>query len=247
MRQFLKKLVLTAFLAFPALAHAVTVDELLAKLDANLTYDTRESTMTMTVTKGDRVKTYKMHSYGRGSTEGVVEYLEGRDKGTKMYRKDQELWMYLPSVEKVQKISGHMLRQGMMGSDMSYEDMMEASSWKDRYTGTVEGEETFNGSKVWKVKLTAKSAEVSYPTRVVLVDQTTFIPVRQELYAASGMLLKTWEMSDVRVIEGKQVPMHMVVEDKLQAGSHTELQFETIDFSVAVPEEIFSVRWLERN
>ena len=247
MRLFLRNVLLTLFVAFPGLAHAVTVDELLGKLDSNLTYDTRESTMTMTVTKGDRVKSYKMHSYGRGATEGVVEYLEGRDKGTKMYRKDQELWMYLPSVERVQKISGHMLRQGMMGSDMSYEDMMESSSWKDRYTGTVEGETTFNGVKVWKVKLTAKNTEVSYPTRVVLVDQATFIPLRQELYATSGMLLKTWEMSDVRLIEGKQVPMHMVVEDKLLAGSRTELQFDAIDFSVAVQEEIFSVRWLERQ
>lgn len=155
--------------------------------------------------------------------------------------------MYLPSVERVQKISGHMLRQGMMGSDMSYEDMMEASSWKARYSGVVEGEESFNGVKVWRVKLTAKSADVSYPTRVVLVDQVTYIPLRQELYATSGMLLKTWEMSDVRVIEGKNVAMKMVVEDKLQAGSRTELKFEAMDFSVAVPEEIFSVRWLERN
>lgn len=247
MRLILRSLILTLFLVFPGLARAVTVDELLGMLDQNLTYDTRESTMTMTVTKGDRVKSYKMHSYGRGSTEGVVEYMEGRDKGTKMYRKDQELWMYLPSVERVQKISGHMLRQGMMGSDMSYEDMMEASSWKDRYTGTVEGETTFNGAPVWKLKLTAKKPDLSYPTRVVLIDQKTFVPVRQELYATSGMLLKTWEMSDVRLIEGKQVPMKMVVEDKLQAGSRTELVFEAIDFSVAVQEEIFSLRWLERN
>lgn len=231
----------------PSAAFAATVDQILSGIDKNLTYDSRESTLTMTVTKGDRVKVYKMHSFGRGADEGVMEYLEpARDKGTKMYRKGDELWMFLPAVEKVQKISGHMLRQGMMGSDMSYEDLMEASGWAAMYTGVVEGEETIEGRKCWKLRLTAKTTEVSYPVRLVWVDQEAYIPLKQELYALSGMVLKSWTMSNIQVIEGRQTPMKMVVEDKLQAGSKTELVFDNVDYSVELQEEVFSTRWLER-
>ena len=102
----------------------------------------------MTVVKGDRTKSYKLHSYGRGAEEAAIEYLEpARDKGTKMLKKNEELWMWLPSVEKTQKLSGHMLRQGMMGSDMSYEDLMEQSTWRNAYSGTISGEETVDGRK----------------------------------------------------------------------------------------------------
>lgn len=98
-----------------------TADELLKKLDANMTYDTRSSKLTMTVTRSGRVKSYTMQSYGRGADEAAMEFLSPpRDAGTRMLKKGDELWMYLPSIEKTQRISGHMLREGLMGSDLSY-------------------------------------------------------------------------------------------------------------------------------
>lgn len=192
-------IVVAWILSRPALAGAVTVDELLAKVDRNMTYDTRESYARMTVTKGARVKVYRMHTYGRGTDQAAVEYLEpARDKGTKMLKKEEELWTWMPAVEKTQKISGHMLRQSMMGSDLSYEDMMEASSWRTLYKGTVVGEEVVDGRKAWKLDLKAATPDVSYPRRVAWVDQQSFVPVKQELYALSGMLLKTWRWGTSR-------------------------------------------------
>lgn len=239
-------LALFLFLATP-LAHAVTVDDLLAKIDQNMTFDSRESTVRMTVTKADRTKTYRMHSFGRGESEAAIEYLEpARDKGTKMLKKGDELWMWMPAVEKTQKISGHMLRQSMMGSDMSYEDLMESSKWKAQYTGTVAGEEAVEGRKAWKVELNANTPDVSYPRRLVWVDQETYIPLRQELYALSGMLLKVWTMGDVKDFGGRKFPTKMVIEDKVQKGSKTELVFEDLKFAVPLQEEVFSLRWLER-
>jgi outer membrane lipoprotein-sorting protein len=239
---------LAFFLIFlPMVASAATLDEILAKVDANMTFDTRETVVKMTVTKGDRVKVYKMHSYGRGADEAAVEYLEpAREKGTKMLKNASDLWMWLPAVEKTQKISGHMLRQSMMGSDMSYEDMMQASAWRKQYAGGVVGEETLDGRKVWKLELKATTPDVSYPRRLVWVDQSTSIPVKQELYALSGMLLKTWTMSDIKDFGGRQFPTRMVVEDKLQTGSRTELVFEDLKFAVPLQAEVFSMRWLER-
>lgn len=252
MRSFLPLLaalatILVGIVLVPDRAFAITTAEILAKVDKNLTYDTRESTVTMTVSKNGRTTVYKMHSYGKGSTTAAVEYLEpARDKGTKMLRIADTLKMYMPSIEKTQTISGHMLRQSMMGSDLSYEDMMEASSWQKMYTATLAGEETVNGMKTWKLEMKANSNEVSYPRRVVWVDQVNYIPVKQELYALSGTLLKTWTMSDPKAIAGRQFPMKMVVEDKVQTGSSTTLVFESIQFSIPLADEIFSDRWLER-
>lgn len=239
---------LAAFcLLVPGLAHAITGDEVLARIDKNLTFEARESSIAMTVTKSGRAKLYKMHSFGRGDNEMATEFLEpARDKGTKMLKKADDLWMYMPSVEKTQKISGHMLRQGMMGSDMSYEDLMEWSKWRESYTSAVLGEETLDGRKVYKLELKAKDTTISYPRRLIWVDQETFVPSRQELYAVSGMLLKTWLMVDVKKIEGRDFPTRMVVEDQLQKGSKTEIVFEKVTFTVALPEEVFSTRWLER-
>lgn len=248
------KKILAALVAFvlalaPREANAAypTVADLLKKIDANMTYDTRESYITMRVTKADRVKEYKIHSYGRGQDEAAMEYLApSRDEGTKMLKTATELWMWLPSVEKTQKISGHMLRQGMMGSDMSYEDMMDAAKWQSMYSGVVSAEETIDGRKCWKVDLTATATDVSYPKRTIWVDQAAYIPVKQQLFALSGTLLKTWTMTDIRTVGTRQFPFKMTVVDEVQTGSKTEIIFDKVTFAVPLQEEVFTTRWLER-
>lgn len=224
-----------------------TVDELLASIDANMTFDTRSSTMTMTVTKAGRVKTYQMRSFGRGQDEAAIEFqAPPRDAGTRMLKKGGELWMYLPSVEKTQRISGHMLRQGMMGSDFSYEDILEAADWRTRYKAVIVGEEPIDGAPCYKVEMNALSPDVSYPKRAVWVDKALLVPRRQELYALSGMMLKVITMSDVKPFGSRQFPTRIVAEDKLQQGSKTEIVFAELDFAVKLEEEVFSLRWLER-
>ena len=123
---------------------------------------------------------------------------------------------------------------------------MEASSWRKSYGGTIDGEEKVDGRSCWKMTLNAKSPDITYAKRLVWVDEQTYIPLKQELYAVSGMLLKTWTMGDVHLVDGRQWPSRMVIEDKLQQGSSTELVFDSVKFSVPLQEEVFSTRWLER-
>lgn len=224
-----------------------TADEILEQIDQNMNYDTRTAQLQMTVTKGRRVKTYEMTSHGRGANEAAIEFLApARDKGTKMLKKGDELWMYLPSIEQTQRISGHMLRQGMMGSDMSYEDILESSALKEAYTATVTGEETLLDRPVYRLELVAKNNEIAYAKRVSWIDSEYLVPVKEELYATSGMLVKEWTMTDVIDVEGRKFPTRIVVEDKLQTNSKTEMQFVSVDFKVDVEDEVFSQRWLER-
>ena len=224
-----------------------SVESLLTGVDDNMTFETRRISARMEVVKPSRTKTYEFVSYGRGADDAATEFLApSRDAGTKMLKLGDEMWMYLPSVDKVQKLSGHMLRQGMMGSDISYEDMMKSSSWLDAYDAKVTGAEVLEGRDHWVVDMSARTAEVSYPTRKVWVDKETLIPARQELYALSGVLLKTWEMKDPKQVEGRWYPTTMVIDDALQQGSTTTMTFTEMDFSVELQDEIFSLRWLER-
>ena len=228
-------------------ASAQSVDEIMSSVDRNLNFDTRYVRSTMTVTKPRRTKVYELETWGRGSESAASEFhAPRRDAGTKMLKVGGELWMYMPAIEKVQKISGHMLRQGMMGSDVSYEDLLEFSEWQEMYSASLEGEEACGDGTCWKLKLTAKSEEVAYPVRDVWVDQTTRIPVRQELFAVSGMLLKTWTMEAPRAFGERWYPTRMVLEDKLQEGTSTTLDFTELRFGESVDESVFHQRWLER-
>jgi outer membrane lipoprotein-sorting protein len=231
-----------------ALADEVTVDMLLRGLEKNLNADSRTATNTMTVSNGRRVREYVIQSYGRGIDESALEFIApARDKGTKMLRKGDDMWLYMPSVERTQKISGHMLRQGMMGSDMSYEDVTSSTNWAEVYNGTILGIESLAGRDHHRVELVAKTEDITYHKRVLWIDVETLIPTKQELYALSGLLVKSWEMSDVQETDGHKYPMKMRIEDKLKAGSFTEIHTTELSFEVDLPDEVFSMRWIERG
>lgn len=223
-------------------------EELLAAMDRNLTADSRTSRIRMTIT-GRRTRVYEMVSYGRGEEDAAVEYvLPAREKGTRMLKLGGELWIYLPQVDRVQKISGHMLRQGMMGSDLSYEDLMTSRETRRRYRAAVTGEEPMEGRPCWKLELTARDDTVAYPKRVLWVDRETMIPLRQDLFALSGMLLKTWTMADVKAYpDGRRYPATMTIRDHLKKDSVTRLDFLELSFGAELERETFSLRWLERR
>ena len=224
-----------------------TTDEILAAVDQNMTHDTRSSELRMTVEGKRRVKQYEMQSYSRGKEETALLFLSpSRDKGTKMLKKGDSLWIYLPSVEKIQKISGHMLRQGMMGSDLSYEDLLQSTMLTELYEAKMLGQEEQNGRLCYRIELRATDESIAYPKRISWIDVEYLVPVKEDLYALSDMLLKTWTMSGVEQIEGRMFPTKIVVEDKLQQGTLTTLEFVNVQFSVELEGEVFSQRWLER-
>ena len=233
--------------AVRALAADPSATELLAQSDTHMTFDSRTAVMTMTVDKSKRTKTYTMHSFSRGADEAAMEFIEpARDKGTKMLKKADELWMWLPAVERKQRISGHMLRKGLMGSDFSYEDLMEANDLSSRYDAVLSGEEPKDGYECWKLELTAKDDAVTYTRRVMWLDKATTIPVRQELYALSGMLVKVWTMGDIEAIDGHNTALTMTAEDMLTGGSTTTMSLSDVQYAVPLAEETFSQLWLER-
>jgi outer membrane lipoprotein-sorting protein len=225
-----------------------SADELLTAMDKNMTFQTRRARMTMVV-EGRRTRSYDIISYGRGQEDSAMEYLApARDKGTRMLKLGGELWLYLPGVDRVQKISGHMLRDGMMGSDLSYEDLMSSAELRKAYTAKVVGEEVIEGVACWKIELKAHDDTVSYPRRVSWVTKDTLIPAKQELYALSGLLLKTWTMSDAKEFPGgRRFPTKMVIVDNVKKESSTRLEFKELEFGVALEQEVFALRWLERH
>jgi len=186
-------------------------------------------------------------TYSVGDKQSFTEYLSpAREQGTKMLKLENQLWIYSPSTDRTIQISGHMLRQSVMGSDLSYEDMMEDRKLTDVYTAVVVGEETVDERNTYVLKLTAKVEDVAYFTRKVWIDTERYIPLKEELFAKSGQLLKRTMLSGVEKIEGRWFPTKMVFKDMLKQGEGTEFEITSVKFNQKIPEHIFSKAALKK-
>ena len=163
-----------------------------------------------------------------------------------MLKLDDELWTYSPSTDRIIKISGHLLRQSLMGSDLSYEDMMEDPVLGDIYEAEISGEETLLERPCWILDLLAKKEETAYAKRRVWVDKERFLILRSELFARSGKLLKTLETKSVRRFGERWVQDRMIFKDAMKTGDGTEFRIESIDFDADIPDSVFSKASLRR-
>ena len=143
-------------------------------------------------------------------------------------------------------ISGHMLRESMMGSDMSYEDTMENDTLASRYDTGELTSEILNGRDTWVLELTAKRRTESYPKRKLWIDKQTNDLLRYELYALSGAKLKEYNMKRVEVIEGRRFPVEIEIRDLLRRDSKTTFIMRNIVLDKPIADSVFSQRNLER-
>ncbi|MBK8489492.1 MAG: outer membrane lipoprotein-sorting protein [Saprospirales bacterium] len=216
-------------------------DEILQKVENNLSSDNRVFESEMIIHGKRNSRTITSRSYSVSEKESFTEYLSpAREAGTKMLKLENQLWIYSPSTDRTIQISGHMLRQSVMGSDLSYEDMMDDRKITEIYAAKVAGEETLDGRKAYVLDLTAKVEDVAYYKRKMWVDTERYVPLKEELYAKGGQLLKRTTLSDVQKIQGRWFPMKMVYKDMLKQGEGTEFRMTSVKFNQDIPAYIFT-------
>lgn len=239
MKNFL--IILIFSMALGLFAQRPDPQAILRAIDRNQISTTARSTTRMVINSRRSSRTVSSINYSRGSTDSFTEYTgPPRDRGTKMLKLGSNLWIFDPNTRRTVQISGNMLRQSVMGSDLSYEDFMEESSLSSQYNASLEGEVSYDGRACWDILLTAKTTRVAYYTKRLYVDKQRNIPLHEKWYARSGRLLKTLSASDLRQISSRWVPFRVVFKDELKQGRGTEYIIENIEFDIRIPDAIFT-------
>ena len=131
--------------------------EIIGEIDKNMNAKNRVLTSKMIVHGRRSSRTIESKNWVMGIDQAFTEYLSPpREEGSKMLKLDDVLLTYSPQTDRIIQISGHMLRQSIMGSDMSYNDVMEDKPLEQLYTAIFEGEEIINDRKCYVLFLESK-------------------------------------------------------------------------------------------
>ena len=223
-------------------ATELTAEEIINKRDDNEYIESIKAESEMIIVSGGRSITKTMLILG-DKKNALVEFTNPGDRGTKFLKREDDLWMFFPDAEEIIKISGHMLNQGMMGSDFSYQDIMESDKLTDLYDFKILKEEVLGGRQCYVLEGVAKEGvKVSYYRRVSWIDKERFIGLKEELYAQSGRLLKETITNEVKEIEGRWLPVDSVMENKLRKNTYTGFKITQIEFNPEIPEGTFTLQ-----
>jgi outer membrane lipoprotein-sorting protein len=239
----MKHAIVALLLVLPARLFSQTpsAEEIIKRVDQNAIADNKIVVSKMIIHGRRGARTLEAKSWQRNITDAFTEYLApARDQGTKMLKLGDQLWTYSPATDRTILLSGHMLRQSLMGSDLSYEDMMEDPMLQNMYEAEILGSDTIMNRPAWVLELKAKKKEIAYDARKIWVDKERFVILKENLYAKSGMLLKQVDIREMMQAQGRWLPKRALYKDVLKEGDGTELIVDAVTFNENIPDVIFS-------
>jgi predicted RND superfamily exporter protein len=161
---------------------------------------------------------------------------------------DDDMWVYLPALGKVRRLSAANKRDSFVGTDFSYGDIIGHKT--PEWTHALLREEPVDGVPAYVIESVAASdavrANSGYSKRVSWVRKDNFVAARIEFWDLGGQPLKRVTVSDIRPVgEGRFQPMRSVAEN-LRTGHRTVIVFDDFKADQGVPLEAFTVQKLEQ-
>lgn len=170
-----------------------------------------------------------------------------KEAGIGSLRIGNEMWNYLPSVERTIRIPPSMMLQPWMGSDFTNDDLVKQSSAIDDYTQQVLGEEVEDGQVLWKVEALPKPDAAVVWGRLVYWIRKDFIPVRQEFFSERGELVRVMRFSEIRPMGGRTIPTRWEIRPLGKPGQFTVITVRDAAYNIKLDEDVFTQRNLQRR
>lgn len=224
--------------------YAQSAEEWLERIDQQLVYKSAEYDALMTVHLPDgRERFFRFNGKIIGDKHALLEYSDPpSQKGIRYLKRDDNLWIYFPRQDRTMQIQGHMLRQGVQGGDLSFEDMTESSAWRDKYRAEIITE---NDTTV-SIQLEAHDMTVSYPFRLIEVDKRSGLPIRTVNSGVGNHPIKEMVILESRQFGDRVYPVSTEIRSLLVENKWTRFDIEDIEFGVTFPADTFTKRTLEQ-
>ena len=245
-------LLITAVLSLKASAQTATcaglsdATEIVDCVDRIMRGESSRGVSTMEVVTENWSRAMEMQVWSLSTDYALVRILSPRkDAGTATLKAVNEIWNYLPRVDRTIKIPASLMSASWMGSHFTNDDLVKESRLIEDYEITLAYEGDRDGVEVWEFDLVPRpEAPVVWGRISYQVRKSDTMPVYARYYDEDGELVRTMTFFDYRELGGRLVPaaMRIVPEDK--PGEFTEFRYSELEFDVDLDEAFFSLRRL---
>ena len=236
--------------AVPSLVTAQTDPlEIINRVDRLLRGDSSRGVATMEVVTENWEREMTMELWSLGTDYSLVRLRAPRkEAGTATLMADDDIWNYLPKVDRTIKIPSSMMGGAWMGSHFTNDDLVKESQLIDDYEVELVFDGDRDGVTVWEFRLTPKSdAAVVWGHVEYQVQQDNYMPLWTRFYDEDGDLSRTMTYSDFAELGGRLVPAVMEMQPADKPGERTAITYQELEFDVDIEQSFFSLRNLQRQ
>lgn len=246
MRAALLALLLAAAGPAPSANVQPSADEVVACIDDLYRSDASVARVRMTVVTRRLTRELEMTAWSRGpeKTLVVIDAPE-REKGTATLKVETNLWNWFPRIARTVRVPPSMMLGSWMGSDFTNDDLVQEGRFQDDYVTVASGRSESPAG--WIYTSEVKPGTTGLWKRVEMIVTDDLLPLESRFYDRKGRLARTIRYENVREMDGRRIPVRMVLTPEGDQGRRTTLEYLSIDFDADVPEETFSLSRLESS
>jgi len=242
-------LVLVAILCLPALPlFAQDATEIVRRADLKMRGESSRAEITMQIIRPSWERSISITAWSMGVDYSLILVTApARDRGTAYLKRENEIWNWLPDINRTIKLPPSMMSQSWMGSDFSNNDLVRESSIVTDYTHTLAGDSTLSGYDCYKIEMIPKpEAPVVWGRVMAYISKEEYLQMRFEFYDEDAYLMRTMEGSNVREMDGRMIPTRMEMIPEEKEDQKTVLIYNDIEFNIDLSERYFSIQNMKR-
>ena len=229
-------------------AQGQTALKIIEKADNIMRGASSYSEMSITIVRPKWEKTMTMKNWSLGNDYAVsLVTSPAKEKGSVFLKRKNEVWNYLPSLERTIKLPPSMMNQSFMGTDLTNDDLVKQSSMVVDYTHKILSEENVMGINCWKLELVPnEEATVVWGKLIVWIDKVDYMQIKVEFYDEDQEIVNLMEGSDFKMFGDKKLPSKIEFVPLEDEGNKTIIEYNSWEFDIEIPSSYFTTQYVSR-
>ena len=210
--------------------------------------DSISGTYVMKIQTPSWERTLSLKVYSLGRNKMFIRILSpAKEAGIGTLRIDNEMWNYLPDIEKTLKIPPSMMLQPWMGSDFANDDLVKESSIVNDYNHQLVSITSLDDAVAYKIELTPKSTSaVIWGKRIQWIRLEDNVPLKEEYYDDKGELIKILTYSDIGKVSDRVIPRIWTMRSFIKPGFTTTIELKDVEYNLPLQNNIFTLQNLKK-
>ncbi len=224
-----------------------TPREIIDRVDRILRGESSHGFATMEVVTEHWERSLTMEMWSLGTEHSLVRITAPRkEAGTATLKSGDDIWNYLPRVDRTIKIPASLMMGSWMGSHFTNDDLVKESRLVEDYDIEIGFEGLREDTEVWEFVLTPRpEAAVVWGRIDFEVRKDDLMPTWARYYDEDGELVRTLQYDEYREMGGRLVPALMVMVPQDKPDEKTLVRYSDLDFDIEIDEGFFSLRALQ--
>jgi len=195
--------------------------------------------------KWSKEMTMKGWSIGEDYFTSVI-LSPAKEKGIVFLKRENEVWNYIPSIERTIKLPPSMMMQNWMGTDFTNDDLVQRSSITDDYANTVIGNEIIDGLDCWIIELIPnEDAAVVWGKLVMWIDKRDYMQLKTQFFDEYDEMVSVMTGKAIKNFDGKKLPAIIEFVPLDKEGNKTIVERLVWKFDIDINERFFLPNYMK--